>query len=285
MSWDATYRNMVKFILARGYPKISRGHATTSIFDYHYQIDASRLPILTTKKISFKNIVSELLWFLGGHTDVAWLHTYGNHIWDEWASKTEWSDFEIPGYRKHPNGKWLRAAGTIDAGYGRLWRNFGGVDQIAWIVKTLKNDPTSRRMVVSAWNPAEHITARLPPCHDMWIINVLNIGGVNTLNLSLTQRSADVGLGVPYNTTSYCLLMHLLARETGLAVGVFGHTLVDCHIYDNHRIGLLEQMKRPSITAADLRIATDIPLFDLKVSDITLEGYVCHPALALPIAI
>lgn len=311
MQFDIIYRDLVNEILENGNEKITRGYKTKAIFGYTYKLDANIFPLLTLRKLSFKNIVTELLWFISGRTDVEYLIEKGNRIWDEWSDNAAWIEIKIygdgqpyykyddgvivrgsvnlieienklkeRGYTQHSPLKWVKGAGNIDAGYGKWWRNFGGFDQLSRIIQELKNNPNSRRMVVSAWNPKDAWNSKLPPCHDMWILNVLD----KKLNLHLTQRSCDVGLGLPYNTASYVLLMYLLSVEGGLNVGEFSHTLVDAHIYENHKTSLKELIVRNDYDAGQIFI-NQKGIFDLEYSDFSLLNYAHGPKMNFEVAV
>jgi thymidylate synthase len=215
------YHEIIRHVLAKGEQRQNRtGTDTLSVFNYNYEVDlAEGFPLLTSKRISWKNIIIENLWFLSGSRNVEKLHRHNVKFWDHWADDN----------------------GDIPYSYGAAWRKFGAfhVDQIGYIVEKLKTDPNSRRMVVSAWDPALATTASLPPCHAFWVVNTT--GG--RLNLHLTQRSCDIGLGLPYNIAGYAFLMHLLSNITKIPVGIFAHSIVDAHIYINHIESLSMQLR------------------------------------------
>jgi thymidylate synthase len=260
---DLPYLGLIKTVHYFGIPKNDRtGVGTRSLFGQVSTYDISQaFPLLTTKKVSFKNIAVELLWFLRGDTNTAYLKQHGVTIWDEWADKD----------------------GNLGPVYGKQWRDFGGVDQIAEIEKQLKNDPTSRRIILSAWNPAEIKDMALPPCH---MVAQFYIGNDNTLNCLLYQRSADLFLGVPYNIASYSLLTYMLAHTHGFIPGFLKHVMGDAHIYSNHieQVDLqIDRDPRPSPKLVIKRKADSILEYNLE--DFEIVGYDPHPAISAPVAI
>lgn len=337
------YLDLVEHVLNNGVRKENRtGVDTLSTFGHYYEIDlANGFPLLTTKQVSWKNIVVELLWFLSGQTDISILKQHGCKFWDAWADEK----------------------GLVPSAYGNFWRHFpthptgDGVpvghsgerwcptfnDQIAWVAAELKRNPMSRRMVVSAWAPGNAQTSKLPPCHSIFMLNVQNVqlpmqtaycrrchqqgpaqsmfcthcrvqedtlieGHYQRICLHLTQRSADVALGVPYNIASYALLLHLFSRFSGIEPGIFGHTLVDAHIYTSkpdgsmaeydHVPGLKEQLTREPRPLPKLHISDSIrDLSDIErlmspdvsteevMSHFVLEGYDPHQAIPFKVAV
>ncbi len=286
------YLDAVRETLAVGTRKENRtGVDTLSTFNINYEIDLREgFPLLTTKEISWKNIVIENLWFLSGRTDISLLRRHGCKFWDPWADED----------------------GKVPSAYGNFWRHFplpgnGGNDQIAYVVDTLRNNPMSRRMVVSAWAPGNAQTSALPPCHAFWVINVQNDESGNPfICLHLTQRSCDIALGVPYNIAGYSLLMELFSRFSGIPAGIFGHTLIDAHIYTaradgsmseyDHVPGLEEQLARTPRALPRLEIDPSIrdlddiePLLSLDTDEILgkfrLHGYDPHPAINFKVAV
>ena len=286
------YLDAVRETLERGTRKPNRtGVDTISTFNINYEIDlAAGFPLLTTKEISWKNIVIENLWFLSGETDIGFLQKHGCKFWDPWADER----------------------GRVPSAYGNFWRSFPlpdnrGNDQIAYVIKQLRENPMSRRMVVSAWAPGNAQQSELPPCHAFWVVNVQHgADGEPALCLHLTQRSCDVALGVPYNIAGYALLLELLARFGGMRAGLLAHTLVDAHIYTakadgtmaeyDHVPGLREQLKRAPRSLPSLEIDESIrslddiaPLLEMETEEILakfpLRGYDPHPAIQFKVAV
>lgn len=250
---------------------------TRAIFAHQLRFDlADGFPLLTTKRIHFKSVVAELLWFLSGSTNVRDLQAMGCTIWDEWA----------------------RPDGDLGPIYGRQWRSWrvieevdpnghpsyhhSHIDQISEVIASIKRDPFGRRHIVSAWNPADIFNMALPPCHMTFQFFVAE----GVLSCHLLMRSADLFLGVPFNAASYALLTHLIARETGLRVGELGITMVDCHLYQNHFEQAREQMRRAPRALPKLIIAPDAGgIFDILPTDIGLEGYDPHPTIKASVAV
>ncbi len=288
------YLDAVREVLARGTRKENRtGVDTLSTFNHNYEIDLREgFPLLTTKEISWKNIVVENLWFLSGDTNIALLQKHRCKFWDPWADER----------------------GEVPSAYGNFWRHFpvhaegraAYSDQIAWVLAELQRNPMSRRLVVSAWAPGNAQTSKLPPCHCLFMFNVQVERGEPVLNLHLTQRSCDIALGVPYNIAGYALILELFARMSGLRAGIFAHTLVDAHIYTakpdgsmaeyDHVPGLQLQLQReprplPRLTIdASIRGLEDIePLLSASTDEVLarfrLEGYDPHPAIAFKVAV
>ena len=264
---EAGYLDLLRDILANGVPRADRtGVGCRSVFGRQLRFDlADGFPLLTTKKVHFRSIKVELLWFLRGETNVRWLQDHGVTIWDEWAD---------------PDGE----LGPV---YGKQWRSWAApngetIDQIAWLIAEIRRNPESRRLVVSAWNPADVPHMALPPCHTMFQFAVL--GG--KLSCQLYQRSADVFLGVPFNIASYALLTHMIARETGLKVGDFVHTFGDVHIDDNHLDQVREQLTRTPRTFPRLALAPDVgDIFGYAPTDIDVLDYDPWPAIKAPVAV
>lgn len=253
------YLDLLKYILDNGHDKGDRtGTGTRSVFGYQMRFDLSRgFPLLTTKKLHLKSIIYELLWFLRGDTNARWLQERGVKIWNEWAS---------------PDGD----LGHI---YGYQWRSWpdydgGFIDQIQQAVDDIKNNPDSRRIIVSAWNVADLKRMNLPPCHAFFQFYV-NDG---RLSLQLYQRSADTFLGVPFNIASYALLLLMTAQVTGLEAGDFVHTLGDAHIYLNHIDQVRLQLSREPRALPRMRLNPDVKdIFGFRYEDFTLENYDPHP--------
>ncbi len=255
------YLTLLRHILDNGHVKEDRtGTGTISTFGYQMRFDLSKgFPLLTTKKVHLKSIIYELLWFLAGDTNVHYLQEHGVRIWNEWAD---------------PDG----SLGHI---YGYQWRswpdyNGGFIDQISEAVKTIKENPDSRRIIVSAWNVADLKNMNLPPCHAFFQFYVCD----GKLSLQLYQRSADCFLGVPFNIASYALLCMMMAQVCGLEPGEFIHTLGDAHIYTNHLEQVREQLTREPRPLPRMILNKDVKnIFDFKYEDFTLEGYDPHRAI------
>ncbi|SFD46830.1 thymidylate synthase [Roseivivax sediminis] len=274
------YHDALRTILETGEPSTDRtGTGTLSAFGLQsrYRL-ADGFPLVTTKKLHLRSIVHELLWFLSGDTNIRYLKDNGVRIWDEWADEH----------------------GDLGPVYGRQWRAFpalepsgrteGGrplffarhIDQIAGLVEAIRKTPDSRRLIVSAWNPADVPDMALPPCHTMWQVRVLN----GRLHLQLYQRSADMFLGVPFNIASYALLQSMLAHVTGYEAGDFVHTMGDAHIYDNHMEQVKLQLSRTPKPLPTLRLTRDVrDIFDFRYDDFAFEGYDPDPAIRAPVAV
>ncbi len=256
------YLDALQHILDHGTPSDDRtGTGTLSVFGMQMRYDlADGFPLVTTKRVHLKSVIHELLWFLSGDTNVGYLQDNGVTIWDEWADET----------------------GDLGPVYGRQWRDFGGVDQIAALVEQIRITPDSRRMIVSAWNPVDVPEMALPPCHTLWQVRVL--GG--KLHLQLYQRSADMFLGVPFNIASYALLQMMLAQVTGYTPGTFVHTLGDAHIYSNHMEQVRTQLARDPRPLPQMHLLRrPESLFDFRYEDFAIEGYDPHPAIRAPVAV
>jgi thymidylate synthase len=310
------YLELCKHVLENGTRKEDRtGTGTYSVFGYQMRFDLNEgFPLMTTKKTAFRLIASELLWFLKGDTNVRTLIQDRNPIWDEWAfeqwvnsdeySGPDMTDFglratkdeefaaiyaaEMDAFKKRVLEDDVFASKYADLGpvYGKQWRSWttGGeaVDQIENLIKGLKNNPDSRRHIVSAWNPSEVDDMALPPCHALFQFYVSE----GKLSCQLYQRSADIFLGVPFNIASYALLVHLIAHEVGLEVGEFVHTLGDAHIYSNHVDQVNEQLSREPKELPTLKLNIEgKSIFDLQTEDLHIENYNPHPRIKAPIAV
>ncbi len=314
---EETYLQLMRDILDHGHLKGDRtGTGTKSIFGYQMRFDLSKgFPLLTTKKVPFGLIKSELLWFLRGDTNIQYLLKHKNHIWDEWAFENwikspeyQGADMTNFGLRSQKDSQFKEeylnqkkifcnkivqdddfAAryGNLGDVYGAQWRhwqtrNHDTIDQIQNVIDTIKTNPDSRRMIVTAWNPEDVPTAALPPCHTMFQFYVVD----GKLSCQLYQRSGDVFLGVPFNIASYALLTNLIARETGLEVGDFVHTLGDAHIYSNHFAQVKEQLKREPKDSPQLWLDPDKhDLNDFSLADIKAKNYDPWPAIKAPVAV
>ena len=260
-------------VFSTGMPKQDRtGTGTVSVFGYQMRFDLSEgFPLVTTKKVHFRSVAYELLWFLRGESNVRWLQEHGVTIWDEWADED----------------------GDLGPVYGVQWRSWptpdgGNVDQIAEVVRLLREEPDSRRIVVSAWNVADLSRMALQPCHAFFQFHVSRPEGSSRCRLScqLYQRSADVFLGVPFNIASYALLTHLLAAQCGLDAGDLVWTGGDCHVYDNHREQVEEQLRRTPYPYPTLELRRRPPsIFDYEFEDFEVVGYEHHPAIRAPVAV
>jgi thymidylate synthase len=263
---ERQYLALLADILQTGVRREDRtGVGTLGVFGRQMRFDLAKgFPLLTTKKLHRKSIILELLWFLRGDTNVRWLQERGVTIWDEWAD----------------------AAGELGPVYGKQWRSWATpdgrvIDQIAGVVESLKTNPSSRRHIVSAWNPADVDDMALPPCHCLFQFFVAD----GRLSCQLYQRSADVFLGVPFNIASYALLTLMMAKVVGLAPGEFVHTLGDAHLYLNHLDQARLQLTREPLPLPVMKLADKRDLFGFEYEDFTLEGYQAHPAIAAPIAV
>ncbi len=274
------YHDALKYILKNGVPSDDRtGTGTLSVFGVQMRYGMTDgFPLVTTKKLHLKSIVHELLWFLAGDTNVRYLQENGVSIWDEWADANgdlgpvygqQWRRFPV-----------MQPAGADDAGHALF--HAGARDQIADLLHLIRTRPDSRRMIVSAWNPAEIDNMALPPCHTMWQVRIL--GG--KLHLQLYQRSADMFLGVPFNIASYALLLHMLAHVTGYEAGDFIHSIGDAHIYNNHIDQVALQLTRTPKALPTLKIGRKVDdLFAFNFDDFTFEGYDPDAAIRAPVAV
>jgi len=279
------YLNLVRNVLENGVRKENRtGTDTLSSFAETYRVDLSKgFPLLTTKKVFFRSVILELLWYLRGEDHICWLRDEKDcHIWDAWADNQGyvgpiypvlWRRF--PYLENESGNSWV--PGGAEGSNGWRLREF---DQIQRAVEMLKTTPNSRRIVVSTWHPGLLDEMALPPCHLMYIFNVSN----GRLNCHLTQRSGDIALGIPFNLACYAALTMAIAQEVGLKPGVFAHTIVDAHIYVNHIDGLREQLARDPKPLPTLEIAQK-PLDDLTLEDFTLKGYDPYPSIRFEVAV
>lgn len=311
---EQQYLNILEELITADHKEDRTGTGTNSLFCRHMRFDLSKsFPLLTTKKVFWKGVAVELLWFLSGSTNIKYLVDNDVHIWDEWP-------YEI--YKKHADSQpefapymsqeefilkikedndFANQWGSIgDGAYGSQWRNFGqefwisekgnvlgqtkGFDQISWLINEIKTNPNSRRLLVWAYNPKDHNELKkavLPPCHMGFQVVVQN----NKLNLVWTQRSCDVFLGIPFNIASYALLTHLLALETGYEVGELVFEGHDVHLYSNHLEQAKLQLSREPFEFPQIKINKKDSIFDYELSDFEIVGYESHPGIKAPIAV
>lgn len=261
------YLDLLQYILDKGVQKADRtGTGTISTFGYQMRFDlADGFPMVTTKKLHLRSIIHELLWFLKGETNIAYLKENGVSIWDEWADEH----------------------GELGPVYGKQWRSWEGadgktIDQVTEVLKQIKTNPDSRRMIVSAWNVADLPEMALMPCHALFQFYVAE----GKLSCQLYQRSADVFLGVPFNIASYALLTLMMAQVCDLQPGEFIHTFGDVHIYNNHLDQVHTQLSRKPFPLPKMKLNPEVKdLFAFKFEDFTLENYQSHPAIKAPVAV
>lgn len=314
---EEAYLALGKTILEEGVNKRDRtGTGTKSIFGHQMRFDLQKgFPLLTTKRIPFRLIKSELLWFIKGDTNIRYLLEQNNHIWDEWAFERYVKSAEYKGPDMTDFGRralvdeefneryqdemakftdqilqdeaFAAQYGELGNVYGSQWRNWKTsqgetIDQLKDVIEMIQKTPDSRRLIVSAWNPEDVPNMALPPCHTLFQFYVAE----GKLNCQLYQRSADVFLGVPFNIASYALLTHLIAHETGLEVGEFVHTFGDAHLYVNHIEQMKEQLAREPRAFPTLKLNTDKKsIFDFEMEDIEISDYHPHPRIKAPIAV
>ncbi len=261
------YLDLMRYVKENGTQKSDRtGTGTVSVFGYQMRFDLSKgFPLVTTKKLHLRSIIHELLWFLQGDTNIAYLKEHGVSIWDEWAN----------------------AAGELGPVYGHQWRSWPAadgrhIDQITQVIEQIKNNPDSRRMIVSAWNVGDLDKMALAPCHAFFQFYVAD----GKLSCQLYQRSADIFLGVPFNIASYALLTMMLAQVCDLQPGDFVHTLGDAHLYSNHLEQAAEQLSREPYSLATMRLNPEVKdIFAFTFDDFELSDYQCHPHIKAPVAV
>lgn len=263
---DTQYEDLLRLVRDSGTLKSDRtGTGTTSIFGHQLRYNlAEGFPLITTKRVHLKSIVHELLWFLRGDSNIAYLKENGVRIWNEWADEQ----------------------GELGPVYGVQWRSWptpdgGHIDQISQVLEQIRTTPDSRRMLVSAWNVSELDEMALMPCHAFFQFYVAD----GKLSCQLYQRSADLFLGVPFNIASYALLTHMMAQQAGLEVGNFIWTGGDCHIYDNHTEQVGEQLAREPFAFPRLNLRRAASIFDYAYDDVVIEGYQHHPSISAPVAV
>jgi thymidylate synthase len=266
MAPNTQYEDLLRHVMATGTSRPDRtGTGSRSVFGAQLRFDLSEgFPLITTKRVHFKSIAYELLWFLRGDSNVGWLRDHGVSIWDEWADEN----------------------GELGPVYGVQWRSWPApdgrtIDQISDVVEAIQNNPHSRRLIVSAWNVAEIPHMALPPCHTLFQFYVAD----GRLSCQLYQRSADLFLGVPFNIASYALLTTMVAQQTDLLPGDFVWTGGDCHVYDNHVDQVTEQLSREPYPFPRLEVRKASSLFEYAYEDFTVSDYRHHPALAAPVAV
>jgi len=261
------YLDLLQYILDNGLEKSDRtGTGTKSCFGYQMRFDLQQgFPLVTTKKLHLKSIIYELLWFLKGETNIAYLKEHGVSIWNEWANEN----------------------GELGPVYGKQWRSWKGadgkiVDQVTDLIKQIKTNPDSRRLIISAWNVADLSKMALMPCHTLFQFYVAD----GKLSCQLYQRSADVFLGVPFNIASYALLTMMIAQVCDLEPGEFIHTFGDAHIYNNHIEQVNLQLSRKPLPLPTMKLNPSVKnIFDFTFEDFTLENYQSHPAIKAPVAV
>lgn len=292
------YLDLVKLVIDEGVDKKSRtGIDTKSYFAAFYKVDLQKgFPLLTTKKMEWKSLLHEVLWYLSGEEHIRDLKTK-TKIWDAWADDEGrlqtaygrfWRRFPVP-----EKGAYLDGEVFVDENHPNVKREENGsltFDQIGYVINEIKKNPDSRRLVVSAWHPANAVVSKLPPCHYTFTLNVNN----GKLNTHLTQRSGDIALGIPFNLAAYAMLTQMIAQETNLDLGQFAHTIVDAHIYTakkgtemekyDHLAGLEEQLKREPLPLPKLNIARK-PIDELRFEDFEIKNYQSHPKIYFKVAV
>lgn len=298
------YLDLVRHIRDHGTIKEDRtGTGTVSIFGYQMRFNlADGFPLVTTKRVHLKSILHELLWFIKGDTNIKYLVQNGVGIWNDWPYQNWLRETGQAQNLKMYSSEWrlvmkefieriksddtfARQYGDLGPVYGKQWRNFGGVDQLANLVNDIKTNPDSRRLIVSAWNPQDipvMIKSGLPPCHSLFQFYVVE----GRLSCQLYQRSADVFLGVPFNIASYAILTIMIAQVTGLRPGDFIHTFGDAHLYLNHMEQVEEQLSRAEFDLPELKVNPSVTsLFDFVFEDFELQNYMSHEPISAPVAV
>lgn len=314
---ELSYIHLLEHVLEKGIKKEDRtGTGTLSVFGYQMRFDLSEgFPLVTTKRVPFRLVSSELLWFIKGDTNIRYLLQHNNNIWNEWAFKKwiesptykgpDMTDFglrmqqdeefnhlynkQMDEFKKRvlEDDAFADEFGELGNVYGKQWREWKtskgeSIDQLKNVIEAIKENPDSRRMIISAWSPEDIPNMALPPCHTMFQFYVAD----NKLSCQLYQRSADIFLGIPFNIASYALLTHMIAQECGLGVGEFVHTLGDAHIYVNHIEQIKTQLNRVPLALPTLKLNPELKsIFDFEVKDIEVEGYHPHPTIKAPVAV
>jgi thymidylate synthase len=285
------YLELCNYVLKNGVSKNDRTNTgTKSVFGYQMRFNlAKEFPLVTAKKVHFKSIIHELLWFIKGDTNIKYLVDNNVRIWNDWPYEI----FKKSSYYKNEtmeqyvekiktDENFAKRHGELGPVYGAQWRSFNGIDQLQYILDEIKNNPNSRRMILSAWNPAEISKMALPPCHTLIQFYVSN----GKLSLQLYQRSADIFLGVPFNIASYALLTMMIAQVTNLKYGDFVHVLGDAHIYNNHLKQVALQLTRQPRSLPKMKINPEVKdIFSFKYSDFSLEDYNPHPHISGKISV
>lgn len=316
MTSEQAYLDLCRKVLAEGTEKSDRTNTgTKSIFGHQMRFNLQEgFPLLTTKKVPFRLIATELLWFINGDTNIRYLLQHNNNIWNEWAFKkwVESEEYDGPdmsnfGIRAEQDAdfkvqyeeqmekfkqailedtEFAQKYGNLGFVYGAQWRSWKTsqgetIDQLKNVIDEIKTNPDSRRLIVSAWNPEDVPTMALPPCHTMFQFYVAD----GKLSCQLYQRSGDIFLGIPFNIASYALLTSLIANECGLEVGEFIHTLGDAHIYSNHIEQVNTQLERTPRELPTLHLPKGKSVFDIELEDLKIENYQPHPAIKAPVAV
>ena len=285
------YLDLVKNVLNEGIKKEDRtGTGTISYFGYQMRFNLEDgFPLLTTKRVHLKSIIHELLWFIAGDTNIKYLVDHDVRIWNEWPYAAFKKSAEYQGEtieefveKIKTNDTFAKKYGNLGPVYGKQWRNFNGVDQLEWLINEIRKNPTSRRLIISAWNPSEIEDMALPPCHCFMQFYV-NEG---KLSCQLYQRSADIFLGVPFNIASYSLFTMMIAQVCNLKPGTFVHTIGDAHIYLNHLEQVNRQLKREPRALPTMRLNPNVKsIYDFTFEDFTLEGYDPHKGIKGKVAV
>lgn len=286
------YLDLCRHVLEHGEDRSDRtGTGTRSVFGYQMRFDLSEgFPLLTTKRVHFPSLAKELIWFVSGNTNIKWLVENKVRIWNEWpyAKFQKSDDFKGETMKEFvekviEDDDFAQKYGDLGPVYGKQWRNFNGVDQLQTVIDTIRHNPSSRRIILSAWNPAELEDMALPPCHAFLQFYVSASG---KLSLQLYQRSADIFLGVPFNIASYALLLHMVAKITDLEVGEFVHTLGDAHIYNDHfEVVALQLQREPKPLPKLIIHGNQKEIDDFKFEDFEIVDYDHHPAIKAKVSV